>query len=109
MTIVSSVIGAIFPAKKYVTCHHTPARFVLASLLFCLVPLSIAQERTLTEEQREKLAKEGELDGETVVTRPSKLPDLTKGDRLGEKNQGDIWSLGPTGIVGYLVGGFKGD
>ncbi len=83
---------------------------LLAIGIICsLTSLSVAEERTLTPEQIEKLAQEGDLTGQEETKRPDNLPDLTKGNRIGEKKKGDTWSLGPTGIVGYMVGGYKGD
>ena len=81
----------------------------LTSMFFCaLASTGIAQDRTLTPEQLEVLLKEGELaSGETA--RPAKLIDLTKGERVGEIQKFDIWHFGPTGIIGYPVGGMKGD
>ncbi|MFT5522102.1 MAG: hypothetical protein ACI9HK_000039 [Pirellulaceae bacterium] len=80
----------------------------LTSMFCALGSTSIAQDRTLTPEQLEELLKEGELaSGETK--RPAKLIDLTKGERVSEMQKPDIWHFGPTGIVGYTVGGMKGD
>ncbi len=73
------------------------------------VTLARAQERTHTAEQMEQLAKTGELDGTAEVQRPAKLPDLTKGQPIGEKSPTNTWHLGPTGIMGHMVGGFIGD
>lgn len=69
-----------------------------------------AEERTLTPEQMAELAKDGELPPE-VVERPANLPDLTKGEPvpLGKFGPPQPWYLGPTGIVGTLVGEFAGD
>jgi HEAT repeat protein len=81
----------------------------VAMLCFILPAVARADERTLTPEQMEKLAEEGELAGEAELQRPDKLPDLTKGELIGEKRKQDSWHLGPTGIIGYMVGGFQGD
>lgn len=78
-------------------------------MFLCLASLAVADERTLTPEQMEKLAKDGELTGETETKRPAKLPDLTKGELVGEKKKSNSWNLGPTGILGYMVGGYQGD
>ncbi len=78
-------------------------------LLGAMVPTVYAEERTLTPEQMEALAKGGEIIDETPE-RPAKLPDLTKGDPIpATKDKPEIWYLGPTGIVGIMVGGFEGD
>ncbi len=81
----------------------------LAVAMACLVPSSFAAERTLTPEQMEKLAKDGELD-EEVPTRPAQLPDLTKGDLIPPSDdKPQIWTFGPTGLAGIMVGKFQGD
>ena len=80
--------------------------FTLA-MLFCMTSIGVADERTLTPEQIEKLATDGELTGEEK--RPSRLPDLTKGDPIGERKKFYTWPLGPTGIIGYMPGGLRGD
>lgn len=78
---------------------------LLASLFIC--PL-VAEERTHTAEEMEKLAKEGDLT--EVEIRPGNLPDLTKGDIVGEENSSKPWTLGPSGVVGVFVGSqYKGD
>jgi len=82
---------------------------LVASLLCCLVSSSIAQERTLTPEQRAAISNAGVLNDPDQAKRPGNLPDLTKGQRIGEKEKSYTWNLGPTGIVGYMVGGLKGD
>ena len=81
-----------------------------ALLLGLLVPVTAnAEERTLTPEQMEALAKTGELVDETP-DRPANLPDLTKGEPMpATKDKPEIWYLGPTGIAGIMVGGFPGD
>ena len=81
-----------------------PAWLLIAGLL---APSVFAEERTLTPEQMEALAKTGELEAETPE-RPAKLPDLTKGETLPETKD-KPWTLGPTGIVGMMVGGYQGD
>lgn len=88
----------------------------LNSFLSAVIPLvafmSIvsAEERTLTPEQMEALAKGQALDDE-VPERPATLPDLTKGQLIppGKKGPPQPWYLGPTGIVGIMVGEFVGD
>ena len=83
--------------------------FTLAMLCY-LASVSIADERTLTPEQMEQLAKAGELEGEATVTRPTRLPDLTKGDPIvGSRLKQHAWHLGPTGLIGYMPGGLQGD
>lgn len=85
-------------------------RWLLGLLMVGLcVTLAQGDERTLTPEQMEKLASEGELFGAGESVRSEKLPDLTKGQLVGEKIKPNSWHLGPTGIIGYLVGGLKGD
>ncbi len=83
--------------------------FALTLLLLCFASTSIAQERTLTPEQLEELANDGELDSDAQTKRPSRLPDLTKGDPIGNRVKWNTWHLGPTGVLGYMVGGLKGD
>lgn len=68
-----------------------------------------ADERTHSPEQMEALAKSGNL----TVELPAKLrnlPDLTKGDPRPSpgKKPPTIWTLGPTGIVGLMIGKFEG-
>ena len=85
--------------------------FICTLAILCfLASVSIADERTLTPEQMEQLAKAGELEGEAAVVRPTKLPDLTKGDPVvGARLKQYSWHLGPTGLIGYMPGGLKGD
>ena len=68
-----------------------------------------AEERTHTAEQIETLAEGGDL---TVKLSPklSNLPDLTKGDPVPKsaKKPPTVWTLGPTGIVGLMIGKFEG-
>ena len=68
-----------------------------------------AQHSDMTDEQREALAKQGDGNESLVPPRPAKLPDLTKGDPTGEREKAHEWNLGPTGLVGYMPGGLKGD
>ena len=84
-------------------------RLIPVVLIWCCGTIATADERTLTPEQIEQLAAEGELTGENETPRPAKLPDLTKGELIGEKLKQYSWHLGPTGIIGYLVGGLPGD
>jgi hypothetical protein len=80
-----------------------------ALLMGAMVLTAFAEERTLTPEQMEALAKDGEIIDETPE-RPAKLPDLTKGDPMpATKDKPEIWYLGSTGIAGIMVGGFEGD
>lgn len=84
-------------------------RYLLIVLMLCLAVPALGQaERTLTPEQLEALQNDGELDGNTNA-RPTKLPDLTKGDPAGDagKYGENIWPLGPTGMFGHMVGGPK--
>ena len=69
-----------------------------------------AEERTLTPEQMEKLANQGDFSTQPS-DRPANLPDLTKGDPVpgGGKIPPPSWTLGPTGIVATFAGGFAGD
>ena len=62
-------------------------------------------EREVTEEQ--KAAVSGAIDETEKPTRPATLPDFTKGAPVPAQTQ--VWSLGPTGIVGVWAGGFGGD
>lgn len=96
--------------------NSTSVQALLLTALVCsaltwFTPVSRADERTLTPEQVEQLATSGELTSNTNA-RPAKLPDLTKGDpadRSGEAGKINTWNLGPTGIIGYMSGGLKGD
>jgi len=78
----------------------------LVALLAGSLP-AVAEERTLTPEQLEALAQDGEL--VEKAERPEKLPDLTKGEPAGERFPQHEWPLGPTGLFGYMVGGPMGD
>jgi len=80
----------------------------VAGLIAVTVNLASAEDRKLTPEQLEALAKGGDLTG-AENQRPKNLPDLTKGELTGDMPKWDVWHLGPTGIIGYLVGGFRGD
>lgn len=82
---------------------------LLLGALSVTSPLAHAQDRELTTAQREALGKAGDLGEESENTRPAKLPDLTKGDPVGERLKQDTWHLGPTGIIGYMPGGLQGD
>ena len=80
-------------------------------LLLALAPEAVnAEERTLTPEQLKALSQDGELGADTNA-RPTKLPDLTKGEPAGDpgKHGVNIWPLGPTGMFGHMVGGLTGD
>jgi HEAT repeat protein len=83
---------------------------LLAAGVLCgLISSSLAVERTLTDEQKKALAGGGDLAAPTKIKRPPTLPDLTKGERIGEKKGNNNWNLGSTGIMGYMVRGVKGD
>jgi hypothetical protein len=87
----------------------TRSHFPLLLLGSLLSAIATAEERTLTPEEMEKLAKTGEL-AEEVEERPAKLPDLTQGDPVPTgKATPQTWHLGPTGIVAMMMGGFPGD
>ncbi|NNC90846.1 MAG: hypothetical protein HKN82_20530, partial [Akkermansiaceae bacterium] len=82
---------------------HHPTLTVLV-LTGILASPGRADERTLTPEQIEALAKGGDLTEE--IERPGNLPDLTKGDPLppgGKLGPPPIWTLGPTGIVSQMI------
>jgi len=89
--------------------RHRVLRHAAWLLLCCAGSLAIAEERTLTPEQMEALANTGELETPAPPSRPSSLPDLTKGEWVRDMDEINVWNLGPTGAVGYLVGGFTGD
>lgn len=77
---------------------------ILPTLL--LLPLLhspvFSQERTLTPEQMEALAKEGELDSE-AIERPTNLLNFIKGDLPPTgKSAPTLWTLGPTGVMGVM-------
>ncbi len=76
---------------------------VAATLVLLVFPLA-AEERTLTPEQMEKLATEGDFSSE-VSERPANLPDLTKYEPIpsGKKSNPPVWTLGPTGIVSQML------
>ena len=84
-------------------------RFVCLAMLLAAGPTLFGEERELTAEQREALEKSGDFGEETQAKRPAKLPDLTKGQSVGERVPQNEWHLGPTGIMGYMPGGLKGD
>ena len=94
--------------------HYLSTRSISAAVLAgaasmsYLTGLSFAEERVLTPEQMEAIAKSGNVSGEQPE-RSAKLPDLTKGETHGmEKPQ--VWTFGPTGIAGIMVGKkYKGD
>jgi len=72
-----------------------------------LVPV-MAEERTHSAAEAEALAKQGEI--VQAPTRPAKLPDLTKGEKIPQgRGVPQLWYLGPTGITGFMSGGFPGD
>jgi hypothetical protein len=62
-------------------------------------------EREVTEEQQAAVS--GAVDETEKPARPDQLPDFTKGAPVSAEMQ--VWSLGPTGIVGVWAGGFGGD
>ena len=97
--------------RPLLTEHHMkllPILFPTLLLGLLTIPAT-AEERTLTPAQMEALAKAGEL-VEAAPVRPATLPDLTKGDPIPEgKTKPQVWTLGPTGIAGIMVGKFKGD
>ncbi len=87
----------------------------LYSLLLALglssfvIPAS-AEDREVTAEQQAAIAGAGDEIPTAIPNRPAKLPDLTKGDPIPPQKKGPLpWSLGPTGILGIMVGGFGGD
>ena len=75
-----------------------------------VIPAS-AEDRPVTEEQQAAVSGANEEIPDAKPKRPAKLPDLTKGDLIpeGKKGPPKPWSLGPTGIVGVMVGNFAGD
>ena len=79
--------------------------------LWVLIPaISWTEEREVTEEQQAAVAGANEEIPTAKPKRPARLPDLTKGDLIPPKKFGpNPWSLGPTGILGIMVGGFGGD
>jgi len=90
--------------------RYTIITFALTAAVLCGLALpGLAEERTLTDAQKKALSTAGDFAEPAKTRRPAQLPDLTKGERIGEKNKGYTWNLGPTGIVGYLVRGHKGD
>ena len=89
--------------------HSLSLKLLLVFVAFFVgTSIGRADERTLTPEQLKALEADGELDTEQSP-RPAQLPDLTKGQATGEREKQDTWHLGPTGIIGYMVGGLKGD
>lgn len=88
-------------------------KLIIVQLLVALFGISVSfspvhsQERTLTPEQLKSLENDGELDER--IERRGKLPDLTKGEQIGEREPSYDWPLGPTGMFGYMVGGPGGD
>jgi len=82
------------------------------ALLFCIALPNLAQEqeRTLTQEQLDALDNGEDLVDLERPERPANLPDLTRGEQVaGEREDQDTWHLGPTGIIGYMPGGLRGD
>jgi hypothetical protein len=77
-------------------------------VFFALTFLAFAEEREVTEEQRQAIENGG--NEEIKLERPKNLPDLTKGDKLPpSKDKPFIWHLGPTGISAIMSGRFVGD
>lgn len=68
-----------------------------------------AEERVMTEEQQRAIAEADELEEQVESKRPDNLPDLTKGELVKERLPQFEWHLGPTGIIGYMPGNFRGD
>jgi len=68
-----------------------------------------ADERTHSPEQMEALAKSGNIIAE-LPAKLRNLPDLTKGDPrpVYTKKPPTTWTLGPTGVVGLMIGKFEG-
>ncbi|MBT4665245.1 MAG: hypothetical protein HOB63_01895 [Opitutae bacterium] len=94
--------------KPYV---YSCPRFAIKSLCLLLVAESFCAEREVTPEQQAAVAGTDEKIPDARPQRPTHLPDLTKGEPL-PKIKGKTrkpWTLGPTGIVGIMVGGFGGD
>ena len=86
--------------------HLVCSALVLSALV---LPVS-GEERTLTPEQMEALANQGDFTGEEEIERPKNLPDLTKYDPLPTGKAGPpVWTLGPTGIVIQMAGREAGD
>ena len=86
--------------------------FLIRSTIFGSLLLALAvnaQDRTVTPEQQAAIAGQDESEQETEPKRPAKLPDLTKGDEIAEREPSNNWPLGPTGMFGYMVGGPRGD
>ena len=81
---------------------------LLSLTLFGIATVLLADERTVTPEQLAAIANEGETH---PSSRPAKLPDLTRGEPIPDGKHGPPrpWNLGPTGIIGILVGGHGGD
>ncbi|MCE9520152.1 MAG: DUF6288 domain-containing protein [Verrucomicrobia bacterium] len=85
---------------------HNPFLITIASLC-ALASFAFAEEREVTPEQLEAIQNGGDV---AQTPRPAKLPDLTKGEEMpSEKFPPQLWYLGPTGITGFMVGGFPGD
>ena len=78
---------------------------VVIGLLIGSCGLAPAEEREVTPEQQSAVV--GGSDETEKPVRPAKLPDFTKGAAVPAETQ--VWSLGPTGIVGVWAGGFGGD
>lgn len=78
----------------------------MALLVSDLLPRPVAaDQRTMTEEQQQAIANDGNLDEPSQVKRRGNLPDLTKGEVIRERLPQHEWHLGPTGIIGYIPGG----
>lgn len=89
----------------------TARRSLLISLsILAILSASLkAEERTHTAEQAEALAKGGDLTAE-LPPKLRNLPDLTKGDPVpsGGRTPHTVWTFGPTGIIGIMVGRYEG-
>ena len=100
-----------------VTIHNSLSKRVGKAYLCCFLALaatwlpSSAEERTLTAEEMEALAKAGDFTEVEEKERPKNLPDLTKGGVMPQgKGAPPLWIYGPTGIGGQVTGKqFQGD
>lgn len=89
----------------------------LSTKILILLTLALAQplwsaERDAAEAASAAISDAEDTEGQAYVkARPTKMPDLTKGDPLPEPEKGGplLWNMGPTGIIGIKNGGNQGD
>ncbi len=86
-------------------CRWASCLTAVVAMAILIAGVTLADEREVTEEQQAAIASGG--DAPEVPVRSAKIPDFTKGAAVPAEAQ--VWSLGPTGIIGVWAGGFGGD